>query len=128
MEKHVHLLGIFFIIYGIMGLIGAGVVFILFVGAGMVSSSAAGDPNLMILTGFFGIMITSIILVTCLPSLIAGWGIIKRKPWSRTLGIIVAIFNIPGMPVGTALGVYALWVLFNDETRTVFEKSQAQTA
>lgn len=128
MEKHVHLLGIFFVVYGIMGLIASGIVFILIVGAGMFATSSAGDPNLMIMTGFFGIMITSIILVTCLPSLIAGWGIIKHKPWSRTLGIIVAILNIPGMPIGTALGVYALWVLFNDETRTMFEKSQTQAA
>jgi hypothetical protein len=41
----------------------------------------------------------------------AGWGLLERQPWARTLAIVVAFVNLLDMPLGTALGVYTLWVL-----------------
>jgi hypothetical protein len=40
---------------------------------------------------------------------------------ARTLGIVLGLFNLMLFPFGTALGVYALWVLLNDKVRTSFE-------
>jgi hypothetical protein len=37
------------------------------------------------------------------------------------LAIILAILNLIFFPIGTILGIYTLWVLFNDETKTLFE-------
>jgi hypothetical protein len=42
---------------------------------------------------------------------IAGWGLLERQPWARTLSIVLACFNLIDMPFGTALGIYTLWVL-----------------
>jgi hypothetical protein len=44
-------------------------------------------------------------------NLLAGWGLLDRQPWARTLAIVLACFNLLHMPFGTALGIYTLWVL-----------------
>jgi hypothetical protein len=43
--------------------------------------------------------------------LIAGWGLLDRQPWARTLAIVLGILRLLDMPFGTALGIYTLWVL-----------------
>jgi hypothetical protein len=34
-----------------------------------------------------------------------------RQPWGRVLAIIFAILALIHLPLGTALGIYTLWVL-----------------
>jgi hypothetical protein len=43
--------------------------------------------------------------------LIAGWGLLERQPWARTLSIVLACFSLLSAPFGTALGIYTLWAL-----------------
>jgi hypothetical protein len=40
-----------------------------------------------------------------------GYALLTRQPWGRTLAIVVAILSLIKIPVGTALGIYTLWVL-----------------
>jgi hypothetical protein len=43
---------------------------------------------------------------------IAGWGLLERQAWARTLTIVLACFALLlFMPFGTLLGIYTLWVL-----------------
>ena len=44
-------------------------------------------------------------------ALIAGYGLLNRRPWGRIVAIIVAILALINFPFGTALGIYTLWVL-----------------
>lgn len=44
-------------------------------------------------------------------ALFAGFSLLNRKPWGRTLGIVAGILALFTFPVGTALGIYTLWVL-----------------
>ena len=41
----------------------------------------------------------------------AGWGLLQRRPWARMLGIVLGCISLIDMPLGTALGIYTLWVL-----------------
>lgn len=45
----------------------------------------------------------------------------RRKPMGRLLGLGQAVVNLLILPFGTALGVYALWVLLTNEGRRLFE-------
>ena len=128
MEKHINVLGILFIVFGIMGLIGAGIVFVIFVMGGLFSGVASDEPEVALIAGTFGMIITSIILLTSLPSIFAGFGLMKFKPWARILSIIIGILNLPGLPIGTALGIYTLWVLLNAESVKLFDKPPPPTA
>ena len=39
----------------------------------------------------------------------------QRSPWARTAAIILGVLALFHPPLGTALGVYSLWVLLADE-------------
>jgi hypothetical protein len=44
-------------------------------------------------------------------SLFVGWSLQARKPWARGAAIFMAILTLFKFPVGTAVGIYTLWVL-----------------
>ena len=49
----------------------------------------------------------------------------RRKPLGRMLSLALALVNLLVLPFGTALGVYALWVLLTDESRRLFEPARS---
>ena len=51
---------------------------------------------------------------------LAGRGLRGRKPWARNLALILAAFNLLLLPLGTALGLYTLWVLLHEHVRVEF--------
>ena len=48
---------------------------------------------------------------TAVLGIIAGWGLLERRPWSRMLAVVLACLALLNLPLGTALGIYTLWVL-----------------
>jgi hypothetical protein len=44
-------------------------------------------------------------------SILAAWGLLQRKHWARMLTLILAFVGLLSFPLGTALGVYSIWVL-----------------
>jgi len=48
----------------------------------------------------------------------------RRRPFGRILCLGLAIVNLLVLPFGTALGVYALWVLLTNEGRRLFEPAR----
>jgi hypothetical protein len=47
----------------------------------------------------------------------------KRRPWGRLAALVLAVPNLVVVPFGTALGIYAFWVLLHNETRAVFVRA-----
>lgn len=45
----------------------------------------------------------------------------RRRPAGRVLMLGLGVVNLLVLPFGTALGVYALWVLLTNEGRRLFE-------
>ncbi len=58
----------------------------------------------------FGV-IGGFLLVKGVIGIIAGWGLLDRQPWARILAIVLGFLSLIHFPLGTALGVYTLWVL-----------------
>lgn len=56
-------------------------------------------------------MVGGFILLCGALGIIAGWGLLERRPWARTMAIVLAICVLFSAPFGTALGIYTLWVL-----------------
>jgi hypothetical protein len=48
--------------------------------------------------------------------IIAGVGLLARKPWARTMVIVFGCLSLVSFPFGTALGIYTLWVLASSES------------
>jgi uncharacterized membrane protein (DUF2068 family) len=124
MQQHVKILGWCFIIYSGLLLLLAGFLFLIISGAGVLS----GDRQAMLVTGAVGTFIAALFLVLALPGLITGFGLLKYRPWARIVAIVLGAINLLSVPVGTALGVYTLWVLLNAQTTALFEQSRVTSA
>jgi len=103
---HVRLLGIFWLAIS---------AFLLLPGLALVSIFRYGIPFFTPgVPGFVhGLMrgLGGLLLVGAVLGIVAGWGLLERQPWARTLAIVLGCFSLLDMPFGTALGVYTLWVL-----------------
>lgn len=52
----------------------------------------------------------SVIVSVCC-TVLTGYALMTRQPWGRILAIVFSIFALFHFPLGTALGIYTLWVL-----------------
>ena len=50
----------------------------------------------------------------------------RRRPWARLMALILGSLDLVLPPFGTALGVYALWVLLNEKGKRLFEISDGR--
>ena len=48
----------------------------------------------------------------------------RRRALGRVLTLALAVANLLVLPFGTALGVYALWILLTDQGRRLFEPAR----
>src|SRR5437870_9964249 len=112
MRDHVRILGWCFIVYSSLSLLLGVCLFFIIGGAGILS----GDRQAMMVTGAVGTGLAIFFIVVSLPGLITGYGLLKFRPWARIVGIVLGVLNLLGFPLGTALGIYALWVLLNAQT------------
>lgn len=63
---------------------------------------------------WMGAMVPLVGVITVLAAglaILVGISLLNRKPWARPLAIVVAILALFKFPIGTALGIYTLWVL-----------------
>ncbi|MFH0759368.1 MAG: hypothetical protein V2B15_18925 [Bacteroidota bacterium] len=120
MKQHVSFVGALHIGFGILGLIGALAVYITFNFAhGFVESEPIAEEILTFLGGTVSLLI---LFFACL-GIIGGIGLFSYKPWARILVMIVSAINCLNIPIGTAKGVYSIWVLMQPETIELFEGS-----
>jgi hypothetical protein len=126
MTTHVKVVAVLYLFLSTFGLLAALAVSMAFgVAGGIVNANA--DPNeaaiALPIIGLTGTMLVAFLVLTSLPGLIAGVGLLKVRPWARILAIVVAIINLIHIPIGTAVGIYALWVLLNKDTERLFSGS-----
>ena len=54
-------------------------------------------------------------LVLAIGGILVGLGLRDHKPWARTVAIVLGVLSLFHPPVGSALGIYTLWVLMSDD-------------
>jgi hypothetical protein len=123
MDTHVKVLGVLHIVLGAFGVLGAVVLMLAFGGAtGIVGATADPEEAAIALPilGITGAGLVAFVLLTSVPGIIAGWGLLKFRPWARILGIVLSILALIMIPLGTIVGVYGLWVLLSKDTERLF--------
>ena len=68
-------------------------------------------PGVMSLFHLIFLAIGGILLLAALEHFLAAWGLYQHAEWARILTIVFAFLRILEFPLGTALGVYTIWVL-----------------
>jgi len=129
MADHVKILGILHIVYGILGVLAGIIILLIFGGLAGVVSVAAHSADALIavpILGGIGAFIFILLLALSLPGIVAGFGLIEFRPWARMLTIILSALELMSVPIGTALGIYGLWVLLSPGAEQLFRQPSAR--
>jgi hypothetical protein len=121
MDTHVRVAAWLRLIWSALGLIPALLFLLLFGGIGVVGSIIGGAPVAVPFIMVFFSFLALIFAITALPGLVTGWGLLAYQPWARILNIVLSAIDLFNFPVGTALGVYSIWVMVQPETVALFE-------
>jgi len=61
-------------------------------------------------------------LAMAIAGFIAGFGLLERRPWARTLAIVLGIISLLNPLLGTLLGIYTLWVLLQSQAEEEYRR------
>lgn len=117
MDSHKRILGILYIVSGLMHLLGMILLSTLFsLLFPMIFDRANIDEQwvLVWVVPFIRTIAVLVILFMAIPSLIGGWGMLLNKKWAMTLLLILGCLKLFSFPFGTAIGIYTIWVYAED--------------
>ena len=113
MESHRRILGILYIVSGIMNLVAMLLLSLLFsiLFPFIFENAHIDDQWVMVwVLPIIRTFAVIIILIIAIPSLLGGWGMLTNKSWAMTLLLILGCLKLFSFPFGTAIGIYTIWV------------------
>lgn len=120
LQQHLKTLGIFWMIVGGIILLPALAVMVFGTAATMIVPFH--DAMMHTVGPFLTLAIGGMLLILGAGGLFVGWGLIKRRPWARIVAIILGVLALFHPILGTALGIYTLWVLLSADAETQYEQ------
>ncbi|HET7100430.1 MAG TPA: hypothetical protein VFJ52_04705, partial [Terriglobia bacterium] len=116
-EKHTRILAILWLAVSIVRLVPA---FALWFGSGMALHFVPFPFRAFVvpIAGFIG----ALLFATAVLGFLAGWGLWNYRSWARMLAIILGVIALIHFPLGTALGIYTLWVLLPMESEREYRR------
>lgn len=124
LQLHIPIVGWLYLIGSALMLAFGVIGFFMLSSIGVVS----GDAQAAMILGTIGTWGGILLLVLSLPGFLAGYGLLKHREWGRILAIVVAFLNLLNFPLGTLLGLYALWVLLQTSAKEYFAGSMLAPA
>ena len=118
MKSHITIIGIIRIGFSAFWLISGCLVFTLMWGIGIFV--ATDDPTALSALGLIGSIVGLLLFLLSVPGIIGGIGLLKYKNWARYLVLLLAVFDLFSVPLGTAFAIYTFWVLIQEETVALF--------
>jgi hypothetical protein len=122
MSSHVDFVGVLFIVWGLLTtLVGLST---LALGIGAVALiTSAGRGGSQVAAGLTAAIFTTMAIIAMVwgaAHVVVGVPLRRRRPWARLTALVLGSADLLLLPYGTALGVYALWVLLSEQGRTIF--------
>jgi hypothetical protein len=121
MKKHVTLVGSIHIGFGVLGLMAAVAVLI---ALSFARAFVGNDDVAQTVLRFLSVSIPILIGSLSTLGLIAGISLLVYRPWARYVIIIISILDCLNIPIGTAIGIYSIWVLIQDDTVKLFNNEE----
>ncbi len=115
-QLHVSILGWLYIAANALFLVIAAFAFGLLPTIGAIS----GDPDATAFLSVLGTAFGVLMVLLGLPGLLAGYGLLNRKPWARVLALVLGVLELVNFPVGTVIGIYTLLVLMQQSATDYF--------
>jgi membrane-associated PAP2 superfamily phosphatase len=121
-EQHIKMLGVLWIAYAVFHAIG-GMVLLIVSNTIFGRGDYAGEHSAFLhhLLHAIGMLL----LVKAVVCVVAGFGLLERQSWGRTLSLIMAFIALINVPFGTAMGIYTLWVLMSPQGEVEYHRLAA---
>lgn len=124
MLSHVDFVGVLFIVWGLLTTLVGLSTLALGVGAvALIASASRGGGGGQMAAGLTAFVFAALAVIAILwgaAHVVVGMPLRRRKPWARLLALMLGSIDLVLLPYGTALGVYALWVLLNEQGKALF--------
>ena len=117
MRTHVKAVAIINLCYSALWLIGS----VVFLFSGMFGSLTSGSLIGAVVGTIASALIAVVIGALGVFGLVASFGLLNYQQWARYLIIAISTYRLFKFPIGTLIGGYSLWVLFNDESKMLFD-------
>lgn len=113
--RHVRILGVLLSVWGFLGLLGAGAMFLAVGPLAHVLDQVLGHrlPASLVPSLLFGL--GWVFGAIAVGTIAAGIGLLNYEGWARPLALVVLLLALVRFPFGTALGIYGLWVLLSGD-------------
>jgi len=122
-QEHNRLISILFHVQGGLQVLGGLFMVLIYAGIGGVFLTVAEEQEQQVMGGIFvvlAVVVGFLVFAFAALDFYAAFKIGKMQPIGRTLGIVVACLSVLNFPLGTALGVYALWFFFGDHGKVLY--------
>ena len=120
MRAHLHLLGILQLVWGAIGLLLGISMLLLAIGAIAIGLTSGGDRIAAAVTAGAFVVFAVALLAGGGANAWAGRELRRNRPRGRLAVLWLGALNLFVLPFGTALGIYAFWVLLHTQTRAAF--------
>jgi len=118
---HVDFLGVLFIIWGLLTtLVGVSTLALGVAAAALITSRGGGSQFAAGVTAAAFTTLAIMAIVWGVVHVIVGVPLRRRHSWARLVALMIGSVDLLLLPYGTALGVYALWVLLNEKGKALF--------
>ena len=118
MQKHITVVGALHIGFAAWGILWAVIIFMVMSGLG--AAAITDDETARAILTAVGCIVPGFLLVLSVPGIIGGIGVLRKRSWARYMVLVLSVLDLFNMPIGTAIGVYSIWVLVQDETAQLF--------
>ena len=109
------------LVWGAVGVLLGASTLMLAAGAAAIGWTTDGDEIAAGITAVAFLLCALLLLAAGAANGWAGNALKRRQPNGRLATLVLAVPNLFVLPFGTALGIYAFWVLLHHEARAVFE-------
>ena len=124
MRSHVDFVGVLFIVWGLLTtLVGVSTLALGIGAVALIESASRGGGGGQFAAGLTAAVFTALAIIAILwgaAHVIVGVPLRRHRPWSRLLALTLGSVDLLLLPYGTALGVYALYVLLNEKGKALF--------
>lgn len=124
MPAQLEFLGVLFIVWGLLTtLIGLSTLALGIGAVAIITSAGRGGASGQVAASVTAAVFTLLAIIAILwgaAHIVVGFPLRRRRPWGRIMALILGSVDLLLLPYGTALGIYALWILLNERGKRLF--------
>lgn len=88
-------------------------------------STTGLDRYLAVAGVSFGLFVVAVFAAADIAVVI---GLLRLRPWGRTLSIVLAAMGLLAFPIGTVIGALIIWYMLGDEAKEAFYPTSSPAA